>query len=58
MDVVATLRKIQAEIAQEEFVCTDDGVEIEREHTPGAFLTMGLELEEVQYVMFYSFREI
>jgi hypothetical protein len=37
-------------IAQEEFVCTDDGVEVEREHTPSAFITMGLEIKETQYV--------
>ncbi|KAF7335067.1 CxC2 domain-containing protein [Mycena venus] len=45
---VSTLRKVQERIAQEEFICTDDGVEIEREHTPGGFITMGLEIEEVQ----------
>lgn len=43
-----TLREIQLAIAAEEFICTDDGVEIGREHSPGAFLTLGLELEEVQ----------
>jgi hypothetical protein len=42
------LREIQLAIAAEEFICTDDGVEIGREHSPGAFLTLGLELEEVQ----------
>jgi hypothetical protein len=50
-----TLRKIQLAIATEEFICTDDGVEIEREHSPGAFITMGLELEEVQSVLFLLF---
>ncbi|KAF7333062.1 CxC2 domain-containing protein [Mycena venus] len=45
---VSTLRKVQEMIATEEFICTDDGVEIEREHTPGAFITMGLEIEETQ----------
>ncbi|KAJ7078756.1 hypothetical protein C8R43DRAFT_910284 [Mycena crocata] len=33
---VKTLRSIQLEIAEEEFICTDDGVEIEQEHTPGS----------------------
>ncbi|KAJ7605673.1 hypothetical protein DFH06DRAFT_1348526 [Mycena polygramma] len=45
---VTTLRSIQLEIASEEFVCTDDGVEVEREHTPGTFITTGMDLEEVQ----------
>ncbi|KAF7356782.1 hypothetical protein MVEN_01013500 [Mycena venus] len=45
---VATLHEIQYRIAREEFICTDDGVEIEQEHTQGAFLTMGLEIEETQ----------
>ncbi|KAJ7446031.1 hypothetical protein B0H11DRAFT_1930373 [Mycena galericulata] len=35
-------------IAIEEYVCTDDGVEIEQEHSPGMFLSMGLELEDMQ----------
>jgi hypothetical protein len=35
-------------------VCTKDGVEIERDHTPGSFITMGLELEQVQYVLLRS----
>ncbi|KAF8129441.1 hypothetical protein K438DRAFT_2136914 [Mycena galopus ATCC 62051] len=45
---VTTLREIQSQIAAEEFICTGKGVEIEREHTPGAFIMMGLEIEEVQ----------
>ncbi|KAJ7601623.1 hypothetical protein DFH06DRAFT_1153729 [Mycena polygramma] len=45
---VKTLRDIQLEIASEEFICTDDGVQVELEHSPGSFLTMGLQLEEVQ----------
>jgi hypothetical protein len=49
---VSTLRNIQLRIAAEEFVCTADGVEIERDHTPGSFITMGLELEQIQYVLF------
>lgn len=47
---VTTLRDIQLEIAKEEFICTDDGIEIERDHSPGSFITMGLELEELQCV--------
>ncbi|KAJ7810812.1 hypothetical protein B0H14DRAFT_3756648 [Mycena olivaceomarginata] len=48
VDEVSTLRDIQLRIAVEEFVCTKDGIEIERDHTPGSFITMGLELEQVQ----------
>ncbi|KAJ7711916.1 hypothetical protein B0H14DRAFT_3638925 [Mycena olivaceomarginata] len=48
VDEVSTLRDIQLRIAVEDFVCTKDGVEIERDHTPGSFITMGLELEQVQ----------
>lgn len=45
---VKTLRDVQLEIAAQEFICTDDGVEVEQEHTPGTFVSMGLELEDVQ----------
>ncbi|KAF8168597.1 hypothetical protein K438DRAFT_1616101, partial [Mycena galopus ATCC 62051] len=45
---VTTLRDIQLEIATEEFLCTEDQVEVAREHSPGSFITSGLELEEVQ----------
>ncbi|KAJ7611265.1 hypothetical protein FB45DRAFT_1119943 [Roridomyces roridus] len=48
VDEVKTLRDIQLQIATEEYMCTDHGVEIEREHTPGSFISMGMELEEVQ----------
>lgn len=47
---MTTLRSIQLQIATEEFLCTEDGVEVERDHTPGSFITMGLELEEIQCV--------
>ncbi|KAJ7765189.1 hypothetical protein B0H16DRAFT_1454369 [Mycena metata] len=47
-DEVTTLRDIQLKIATDEFICTEDGVEIEWEHSPGTFITMGLELEQVQ----------
>ncbi|KAJ7148600.1 hypothetical protein C8R46DRAFT_1231115 [Mycena filopes] len=47
-DEVRTLRDIQLDIAREEFLCTDDGIEIERDHTPGTFISMGIDLEEAQ----------
>ena len=47
---MTTLRDIQLQIATEEFVCTGDGVEVEREHTPGTFITLGLQIEQIQYV--------
>ncbi|KAF7360307.1 CxC2 domain-containing protein [Mycena venus] len=45
---VMTLCKIQEKIATEEYICTEDGIEVEREHSPGSFITMGLELEQTQ----------
>ncbi|KAJ6512878.1 hypothetical protein C8R45DRAFT_1087985 [Mycena sanguinolenta] len=45
---VTTLRDIQLQIATEEFVCAGDGIEVEREHTPGTFITLGLQIEEIQ----------
>ncbi|KAJ7248186.1 hypothetical protein B0H12DRAFT_1203131 [Mycena haematopus] len=48
VEEVTTLREIQLQIATEEYICTDEGVEIEREHSPGSFITSGLELEDVQ----------
>jgi hypothetical protein len=48
---VTTLRDIQLQIATEELIHTEndtDNVEIEREHSPGSFITMGLELEVAQ----------
>ncbi|KAJ7166466.1 hypothetical protein C8R43DRAFT_946025 [Mycena crocata] len=48
VEEVTTLRAIQLEIAEEEFICTDDGVEVEQEHSPGSFVSMGLALEEEQ----------
>ncbi|KAF8196245.1 hypothetical protein K438DRAFT_1967959 [Mycena galopus ATCC 62051] len=45
---VTMLRAIQLEIAMEEFVSAGNGMEIKREHTPGGFLTLGLEIEETQ----------
>ncbi|KAK6992768.1 hypothetical protein R3P38DRAFT_3225083 [Favolaschia claudopus] len=43
---VKTLRDIQLQIASEEFVATGAGVEVEREHTPGTFITLGLDIEQ------------
>ncbi|KAJ6464246.1 hypothetical protein C8R47DRAFT_992084 [Mycena vitilis] len=48
VEEVSTLREIQLEIAAEEFLCTDDGVEVEREHTPGSLISMGMDLESQQ----------
>ncbi|KAJ7154944.1 hypothetical protein C8R43DRAFT_1126328 [Mycena crocata] len=48
VEEVTTLRAIQLEIAEEEYICTDDGVEVEQEHSPGSFVSMGLALEEEQ----------
>ncbi|KAJ7794073.1 hypothetical protein B0H14DRAFT_3497397 [Mycena olivaceomarginata] len=48
---VTTLRDIQLQIATEELIHTEDdtdNVEIEREHSPGSFITTGLELEVAQ----------
>jgi hypothetical protein len=45
---VTLLRDIQLEIAKEEFMCMGDRVEVECPHLPGGFVTMGLEVEEVQ----------
>ncbi|KAJ7431410.1 hypothetical protein B0H11DRAFT_1762257 [Mycena galericulata] len=47
-EAVTTLRDIQLQIAREELICTADGVEVEQEHTPGMFITLGLEIEETQ----------
>ncbi|KAJ6463767.1 hypothetical protein C8R47DRAFT_1079761 [Mycena vitilis] len=48
VEEVTTLRDIQLELATEEFICTEDGVEVEREHTPSTFITMGLNIEDTQ----------
>ncbi|KAJ7088015.1 hypothetical protein B0H15DRAFT_922918 [Mycena belliarum] len=47
-EAVMTLRDIQAQIAVEEFICTEDGVEVEQESTPSSFIMAGLELEDAQ----------
>ncbi|KAJ7437713.1 hypothetical protein FB451DRAFT_1416695 [Mycena latifolia] len=43
-----TLRDIQLQIVQEEYLCMDDSVEVEQEHSPGMFIAMGLDLKEQQ----------
>ncbi|KAJ7318850.1 hypothetical protein DFH08DRAFT_819735 [Mycena albidolilacea] len=55
---VTSLRQIQLEIAMEEFVCTSEGVEIEREHTPSTFIIMGLHIEESQRRLEVSVRAL
>ncbi|KAF8217868.1 hypothetical protein K438DRAFT_2038011 [Mycena galopus ATCC 62051] len=45
---VRTLRDIQLEIAKEELMRTETSDEVEREHSPGSFISMGLEIEETQ----------
>ncbi|KAK7052697.1 CxC2 domain-containing protein [Favolaschia claudopus] len=47
-DEEKTLRDIQLQIATEEFMSTGGGAEVEREHTPGSFVSTGLGIEEVQ----------
>ncbi|KAJ6579040.1 hypothetical protein DFH09DRAFT_1310403 [Mycena vulgaris] len=47
-EAVTTLREIQLKIATEEFICTEDGVEVEQESTPSTFIMMGLGLEDLQ----------
>ncbi|KAJ7285550.1 hypothetical protein C8J57DRAFT_1215960 [Mycena rebaudengoi] len=38
----------ELQIAQEEFILTDDGVEVEREDTPSTFLAMGMGIKSEQ----------
>ncbi|KAK6966393.1 hypothetical protein R3P38DRAFT_3246345 [Favolaschia claudopus] len=39
---------LDLQVTSEEFLCTEAWTEINREHTPGSFITLGLELEETQ----------
>ncbi|KAJ7860607.1 hypothetical protein B0H14DRAFT_3084801 [Mycena olivaceomarginata] len=55
---VTSLRQIQLEIVMEEFVCTSEGVEIERKHTPSTFIIMGLHIEESQRRLEVSVRAL
>ncbi|KAF7372477.1 CxC2 domain-containing protein [Mycena venus] len=48
VDEVSTLHDIQLRTAAEEYVCTEDVVEIKRDHTPRSFIMMGLELKQIQ----------
>ncbi|KAJ7018785.1 hypothetical protein C8F04DRAFT_976705 [Mycena alexandri] len=43
-----TLKEIRIMLAAEEYLKTGDGTEVEREDTPSTFITMGMELEEMQ----------
>ncbi|KAJ7300504.1 hypothetical protein DFH08DRAFT_828394 [Mycena albidolilacea] len=45
---VTTLRDIQLVIAKEELMRTETGDEVERDHSLGTFISMGLEIEEAQ----------
>ncbi|KAJ7160849.1 hypothetical protein C8R46DRAFT_904941, partial [Mycena filopes] len=47
-ETVTTLRNIQLQIAKEELIMTEDGVEVEQESTPSTFISMGLEIEDTQ----------
>ncbi|KAJ6463641.1 hypothetical protein C8R47DRAFT_992530 [Mycena vitilis] len=48
---VSTMRDIQLRLASQELICTDDGVEIEREHSPLTFISTGLDLEDTQRLL-------
>ncbi|KAF8142961.1 hypothetical protein K438DRAFT_1784222 [Mycena galopus ATCC 62051] len=45
---VTTLHGIQLEIAKEELTHTKNGDEVEHEHTPGSFISIGVEIQEAQ----------
>ncbi|KAJ7165774.1 hypothetical protein C8R46DRAFT_899899 [Mycena filopes] len=47
-EAVTTLRDIQLQIAREELIMTEDGVEVEQESTPSTFINMGLDIEDAQ----------
>jgi hypothetical protein len=47
---VTTLRDIQLAITKEELMRTETGDEVERDHSLGTFISMGLEIEEAQCV--------
>jgi hypothetical protein len=51
---VTTLRDIQLAIATEELISTEDGVEVEQESTPSTFITMGLGIEDTQFVFIHG----
>ncbi|KAF7372421.1 CxC2 domain-containing protein [Mycena venus] len=48
VDEVSMLHDIQLRTAAEEYVCTEDVVEIKCDHTPRSFIMMGLELKQIQ----------
>jgi hypothetical protein len=47
---VKALKEIKLRLGKEELARTGEGIAIERQHTPSTFITMGLEIEESQYV--------
>lgn len=49
-----TLKEIRLQLAKEEYQQTEDGDEIAHEDSPSAFVSMGLSIEEVQYVFIYA----
>lgn len=51
---MTTLRDIQLAIATEELISTEDGVEVEQESTPSTFITMGLGIEDTQFVFIHG----
>ncbi|KAJ7667892.1 hypothetical protein DFH06DRAFT_983104 [Mycena polygramma] len=49
-EAATTLKEVRLKLADEEYARTGDGTEVEREDTPSTFISMGMELEESQYV--------
>ncbi|KAJ7023233.1 hypothetical protein C8F04DRAFT_1193689 [Mycena alexandri] len=49
-----TLKDVRLKLAKEEYERTGDGDEVGREDTPSTFLSMGMEIEEGQYVTIES----
>jgi hypothetical protein len=45
---VMTMRGIRLKLEKEELLRSGEGVEVEREDTPGTFILMGLDIEETQ----------
>jgi hypothetical protein len=42
------MKDIRLRLGKEELTKTGDGATIERQHTPSAFISMGLEIEQTQ----------
>ncbi|KAJ7430009.1 hypothetical protein B0H11DRAFT_1765883 [Mycena galericulata] len=47
-EIKMTLKDVRLKLAAEEYARTGDGTEVEREDTPSTFITMGMEIEEIQ----------